>query len=82
MQAGLRKDVRLQDNQLAGPCPQLRRANRRFISGNRRGHCHPLDPDSQRCPAPADGAGQRRIGSNLGLRSTARAVVHAVVRRL
>ena len=26
--------------------------------------------------------GQRRIGSNLRLRSTARAVVHAVVRRL
>jgi hypothetical protein len=28
----------------------------------------PLDRDGQRCPAPRDGVGQRRIGSDLRLR--------------
>src|SRR5208282_5152874 len=50
----LRKDVRLQDVQLAGPCRQFRRANCRRISRNRRGYRHPLDSDDQGCPNSAN----------------------------
>jgi hypothetical protein len=52
------------------------------LPGGRGSHRHALDPDTEGCTAPADGARERRIRSDLRLRPAARRLVHALFRGL
>jgi hypothetical protein len=52
------------------------------LPGGRGSHRHALDPDTEGCAAPADGAREHRIRSDLRLRPAARRLVHALLRGL